>query len=178
MTLHLDHPSLLALANARHHSRAALAALKAMNLATVPTDRRTELSRIAATLADVIVELTALDAGATLVAPNPTRAAAWATASPDSFGSSGTVGTERTGNPSRSLPASWVASCRFFASAFSGSSIFTAIIASWLLLSWRGMCACSRGRCECELFSFPAFGSFREAGNTSSSNPVFFGCTR
>ncbi len=66
MTLHLDRTSLDALTDARHHSRAALAALKAMNLATVPTDRRTELSRIAATLADVIGELTALDAGARL----------------------------------------------------------------------------------------------------------------
>ena len=66
MTLHLDRVSLDALAHARHHSRAALAALKAMNLATVPADHCTELSRIAAALADVIAELAEIEMHARL----------------------------------------------------------------------------------------------------------------
>lgn len=66
MTLHLDRTSLDALTDARRNARASLAALKAMDLATAPADRRTELSRIAAALADVIVELTALEAAARL----------------------------------------------------------------------------------------------------------------
>jgi hypothetical protein len=66
MTLHLDRTSLDALADARRNARASLAALKAMNLTTVPAGHCTELSRIAATLADVIGELTALEAAARL----------------------------------------------------------------------------------------------------------------
>ena len=66
MTLHLDRTSLDALTDARRNARASLAALKAMNLAAVPADHCTELSRIAATLADVIGELTALESRARL----------------------------------------------------------------------------------------------------------------
>lgn len=61
MTLHINRTSLAALADARRNARASLAALKAMDLATVPADRRTELSRIAAALADVIGELTEIE---------------------------------------------------------------------------------------------------------------------
>lgn len=66
MTLRLDHPSLLALADARRNARASLAALKAMDIATVPAGHRTELSRIAAALADVIAELTEIEMRARL----------------------------------------------------------------------------------------------------------------
>lgn len=66
MTLHLDRTSLDALADARRNARGALAALRAMNLATAPADRRTELSRLAATLADVIGELTEIEMRARL----------------------------------------------------------------------------------------------------------------
>ncbi|MGE0582867.1 MAG: hypothetical protein AB7P31_12150 [Steroidobacteraceae bacterium] len=65
--LALDRTSLDALADARHHSRAALAALKAMNLSGVPAEHCTELSRVAATLANVIGKLTALESSARLV---------------------------------------------------------------------------------------------------------------
>lgn len=66
MTLPLDRTSLAALTDARRNARASLAALKAMDIATVPADRRTELSRIAAALADVIAELAEIEMHARL----------------------------------------------------------------------------------------------------------------
>lgn len=66
MTLHLDRTSFDALADARRNARGALAALRAMNLAAVPADHCTELSRIGSTLADVISELTTLESRARL----------------------------------------------------------------------------------------------------------------
>ncbi|GEM_PF-4473768 len=64
--MNLDEVSLQALADARRCTRGALAALKAMNLASVPADHCTELSRIGSTLADLIGELTALESRARL----------------------------------------------------------------------------------------------------------------
>lgn len=64
--LQLDRTSLEALMDARRSARAALAALRAMNLAAVHADRCTELSRIGSTLADVIGELTAIESRARL----------------------------------------------------------------------------------------------------------------
>ncbi len=64
--LTLDRVSLEALADARRSTRAALAALHAMNLGAVHADRCTELSRIGSTLADVIGELTAIESRARL----------------------------------------------------------------------------------------------------------------
>ncbi len=64
--LSLDRTSLEALADARRNARAALAALRALNLAAVHSDHCIELSRIGGTLADVIVALTAIESRARL----------------------------------------------------------------------------------------------------------------
>ena len=57
VTLHLDHPSLRALADARRHARGALAALRAMDLTPVSRDSRLRISQTASVLADAIAEL-------------------------------------------------------------------------------------------------------------------------
>lgn len=66
MTLHLDRVSLDALTDARHHSRAALAALRAMDLTPANRDARLRISQTASTLADAIAELEQLEQHARL----------------------------------------------------------------------------------------------------------------
>lgn len=64
--LALDRTSLDALADARHHSRAALAALRAMDLTPVSRDSRLRISQTASVLADAIAELEQLESRARL----------------------------------------------------------------------------------------------------------------
>lgn len=66
MTLHLDHPSLAALADARRNARGALAALRAMDLTPANRDARLRISQTASTLADAIAELEQLEQHARL----------------------------------------------------------------------------------------------------------------
>lgn len=66
MTLRLDHPSLLALADARRNARASLAALRAMDLTPANRDARLRISQTASVLADAIAELEQLESRARL----------------------------------------------------------------------------------------------------------------
>lgn len=62
----LDRLGIAALADARHHSRAALAALRAMDLTPVSRDSRLQISQAASQLADVIDSLATLEQRARL----------------------------------------------------------------------------------------------------------------
>jgi len=62
----LDKVSLLALADARHHARASLAALRAMSTDRLTGDNLVALSRVAAQVADVTAELERLEQRARL----------------------------------------------------------------------------------------------------------------
>lgn len=64
--LHLDRTSLDALADARRNARAALAALRAMDLTPANRDARLRISQTASVLADAIAELTEIEMHARL----------------------------------------------------------------------------------------------------------------
>lgn len=64
--LALDRASFAALSDARHHCRAALAAIRSMDLSPVSRDSRLQISQAASQLADVIDSLATLEQRARL----------------------------------------------------------------------------------------------------------------